>query len=110
MTDYIETSIYAEISAERARQVDQWGEQNHPDGTGVKPGRPPLAPVARISTQLAARNGELTWLHILREEVAEAFDEHDPTGLRAELIQAAAVCVAWIEAIDRRSANDAPGS
>jgi hypothetical protein len=35
--------------------------------------------------------------------VAEALAEDDPTLLRAELIQVAAVAVAWVEAIDRRT-------
>ena len=41
---------------------------------------------------------------ILAEEVAEVYAESDPDRLRAELIQVAAVCVQWIEAIDGRSA------
>lgn len=44
-----------------------------------------------------------TWLLIALEEVFEALAESDPAKLRAELVQSAAVHVAWIEAIDRRS-------
>jgi hypothetical protein len=34
--------------------------------------------------------------------VEEAFAESDPTKLRAELIQVAAICAAWIHDIDQR--------
>jgi malonyl CoA-acyl carrier protein transacylase len=46
----------------------------------------------------------VTWEHILTEEHYEAMAEEDPTRLREELIQVAAVAVAWVEAIDRRHA------
>lgn len=80
------TDVYMAISAERERQDAQWGEQNHPNGTGGVDAR-----------------GEVTWRHILREEIAEAMAETNLVHLRAELIQAAAVCAAWVEAIDRRT-------
>jgi hypothetical protein len=38
-----------------------------------------------------------TWAHLVREEVAEAFQEDDPDRLREELIQVAALCVSWAE-------------
>jgi hypothetical protein len=93
--------VYGDIARERNRQEAKWGEQNHPDGTGG-PGR---AEQARIDTlecqrQFAEKTG--TWLDILQEEVSEAFAEKDPAALRGELVQVAAVVVAWIEAIDRR--------
>ena len=94
--------VLAEVGAERQRQDAKWGEQNHPDGTGG--GRSAAAAVgARFACQLAAKEGGLAWRHVLREEVAEAFAEIDPTALRAVLIQVAAVAVAWVESIDRRS-------
>jgi hypothetical protein len=51
-----------------------------------------------------AAHGEVTWLDILLEEVAEAFAESDLVKLRTELIQVAAVAVRWVEAIDRGKA------
>lgn len=67
------------IAAERAEQDRKWGEQNHTD---------------------------LYWLGILMEEVGEAAKaciEPNATRnqLRMELIQAAAVIVAWLECQDR---------
>lgn len=96
--------ILAEILAERARQDAKWGEQNHPDGTGGL-GRAHDALEARSECQRQFAEGVGSWLDILDEEVAETFAEDDPARLRAELIQVAAVAVAWIEAIDRRSGN-----
>lgn len=42
----------------------------------------------------------VTWVHLVREEIAEAFQEDDPTRLAAELIQVAALCVSWVERLD----------
>lgn len=88
-------SIYKEIKKERERQDEKWGEQNH---------------------------NILKWNAILTEEIGEigkAINELFPakfnpekftlphknvyiSQLREELIQAAAVCVAWLECIERR--------
>lgn len=109
--------VAEEVIGERLRQDQQWGEQGHPDGihpginwaTEIAPAfergdvAVQIASIARKECQRAARQGEVTWLKILREEVAEAFAETDPVKLRAELLQVAAVAVAWIEAIDRRT-------
>lgn len=97
----IDRSILAEVLAERERQDARFGEQNHPDGTGSE--RDAFrAHLARGMYTLKARRGRLTWADVLREEFYEAVSETDPTRLRAELIQVAAVSVAWIAAIDRR--------
>lgn len=92
-----------DVDAERQAQLAKWGEQQHPDGTGQYP-ETIDADVARMACQSAAEGGYLDWLHILREEVAEAFAESDPAKLRAELVQVAAVCAAWIADIDARPA------
>jgi hypothetical protein len=114
--------VLCEVAAERERQDAKWGEQNHPDGTGcwrrvsggemrrdndVADIRAERAIEDKGACDLAAREGRITWRHILREEVSEAFAE-DGDALRVELIQSAAVIVAWIEAIDRRQALEGP--
>lgn len=102
-------SIFDEIRAERARQDEQWGEQNHPDGTGSR-----FEVLDFIAAGLAAHDareicerhaaaGTVTWAHIAQEEDCEAYAESDPVKLRAELIQAIAVKVAWVEHLDRRA-------
>lgn len=87
---------------ERARQEARWGQQNHPDGTGgnvltAQSNR------RRAACEQAFAEGRGTWKHILDEEVAEAFAETDPDALVAELTQVAAVCIAWVAAIERRA-------
>ncbi len=97
-----------DVVAERGRQEEKWGQQNHRDGTGARVEVVPLwdavdfAEWAKHDTDSNARAGGVTWRHILLEEVAEAFAESDPDLLRAELAQVAAVAVRWMEAIDRR--------
>lgn len=82
--------VLDEVQRERVKQDRKWGQQNH---VGAH------------------------WLAILMEEVGEAAQcvckadippvSHDTSvwrqGLRDELIQVAAVAVAWIEAHDRAS-------
>ncbi|MCB5168031.1 hypothetical protein LG634_24790 [Streptomyces bambusae] len=90
-----------EIDAERQQQLAKFGDQRHPDGTGTG-----------ILRHLANRHRELaeehagaptfTWRMVLQEEVYEALAESDPARLRAELVQVAAVCAAWVSDIDRR--------
>lgn len=95
--------IAAEIVEERQRQVEKWGEQHHPDGTGDAPiSAASLRDESIERCNEAARAGKLTWEHILTEEYAEALCETDPDKLRVELLQVAAVCAAWAEDIDSR--------
>lgn len=66
------------VAHERSAQHLKWGQQDHSDGD---------------------------WCLILMEEVGEAAQDALKGHLqllRQELIQVAAVAVAWIEALDRR--------
>lgn len=94
-------AVCREVIQERVAQDQKWGEQNHPDGTG---GRALKARANRYrdDCDIAHKGGYGAWSHILLEEVYEAMAESDPEKLREELIQVAAVAVAWAEAIDRR--------
>lgn len=100
------------VDTERQQQLAKFGDQRHPDGTGPHTASwgalihaDTAATEARQRCQQAAARGDLTWRHVLNEEVAEAFAESDPERLRAELVQVAAVCAAWISDIDRRPAT-----
>ena len=95
-------AVAAEVLRERVQQDATWGEQNHADGTGRECDKV-SADRQREACERAFREGWGSWSSILREEVAEAFAESDPDRLRAELVQVAAVAVAWVEAIDRRT-------
>jgi hypothetical protein len=94
--------IWVDILAERGRQDDKFGEQHHPDGTEDGIYQTTVADNARTWCQITANTGSVTWRDILNEEIQEAFAEVAPAKLRAELIQSAAVLVAWVEDIDSR--------
>ena len=108
-------AVLLDVLHERAEQDAKWGEQNHPDGTGpdafvlrrtdinldLRTGYE-LARIFRHTCDEKHKKGEGTWLDILLEEAFEASGEETPAALRRELIQVAAVAVAWVEAIDRR--------
>ncbi len=97
--------VLVAVNHERKAQDSKWGEQNHPDGTGALHWRVASNESRRL-TDLEAKSDNLAWLAILREEVYEAFAESDPQRLKEELIQVAAVAVAWVEAIERREETD----
>ncbi|MFF4246249.1 hypothetical protein ACFYY2_17525 [Streptomyces sp. NPDC001822] len=92
-----------EIDAERGRQLRKFGEQHHRDGTSLA--NADWADHARAACQHAADEDALSWAAVLYEEFTEALAEVDPAKLRAELIQVAAVCAAWIHDIDSRATN-----
>lgn len=106
--------IVGEVLGECQSQLETWGLQNHPDGTGpLKPSpmiwgkladlnNSDFANAARKRTENDFSTGKGSWEHILTEEVFEAYAEDDEEALRAELVQVAAVAVSWINAIDRR--------
>lgn len=95
-------SVIGEVVAERLRQDAKWGEQNHPDGTG-RDHATHKEIRAKRDCERAFAAGRGTWRHIFIEEAAEVEGAKDEALLRAELIQVAAVAVAWVEAIDRRA-------
>jgi hypothetical protein len=91
------------VDAERQAQLAKWGDQRHPDGTGLPHSRA-AADNARAACQQAFAEGRGTWAHILTEEFFEAMAESDPVKLRAELVQISAVCAAEIADLDQRPA------
>lgn len=109
--------VLDEISYERTRQDEKWGQQDHPDFDQVLLNREggcsaermceqygiPSESRAKFMCENAFEKKEGTFAHILVEELSEAVScRGDAESLRKELIQVAAVAVAWIEAIDRR--------
>lgn len=94
-------AVLDEVLAERGTQELKWGHQDHPDGTGSHTSKT-LATAARNACERAFEENRGTWRHILAEEFHEAISEEKPEHLRAELLQVAAVAVAWVQAIDKR--------
>lgn len=98
--------VLAGVAVERARQDARWGEENHPDHP-VTDEWAELVAMLESTARESMKAGPVTWAAILAEEVGEALQEDDPAKLRAELVQVAAVAVAWVEAIDRRTSGSA---
>jgi hypothetical protein len=94
--------VFEEIQAEaqRARELHP-GTDDIPDGTWDGGMRKHWRVIAQDACERAARQGTLTFAHILDEESCEALAEDDKVKLRAELIQVAATCVRWIDKLDR---------
>jgi len=92
-------SVLADVAQERYNQTCKFGVQELPSGTSLE--NKDQADRTKALADSHDWSGALTWADILREEVAEAMAEVDPVLLRAELVQVAAVAVAWIEALDR---------
>jgi hypothetical protein len=100
------------VLAERREQEARYGVANEVHLDGTNPETRWLLPYtfdAATEIQKALRtdyeefeeeNWAPTWLHLVREEIAEAFQETDPTRLAAELVQVAALCVSWVERLD----------
>ena len=102
--------VFTDVIAEKQRAHAKHGPQNHPDGTGPDGtlfGKPMslYADVIKAATDRAFAEGELTWLHILLEEVFEAAEEPDKVALRAELVQVMSVAEDWIEDLDRQAGS-----
>jgi len=93
--------LVLDVANERKRQVEKWGVNDWPDGTGSMFDAVEMQ-IAKASHDRALFDGSMTWRHILSEEVAEVFAESDDDAIRRELIQVAAVAIQWVEAIDRR--------
>jgi hypothetical protein len=111
--------VLIDVSHERLAQHEKWGQQDHPDALSNYPLVRYNNHKHMTAAELAARAkeifehdvlaGERDWQDILLEEVFESLEAaqraRHPEDLRAELIQVAAVAVAWVEAIDRRGAE-----
>ena len=104
--------ILEQIKEERQKQDSKWGQQNHPilDCKLLNQNPEKMCRFYQIPSEDRARSlvethvecGDLTYMHILIEEISEAACCGSNTDkLRKELIQSAAVLVAMIESLDR---------
>ena len=110
----IETiAVLDEVFDERVRQVARYGQNDDLDN-GTGPDAEWLTPFTTdtatdIEENLRAeyeasekKTGKPTWMHLIREEIAEAFQEDDPERLAEELTQVAALCVSWVETLRKK--------
>lgn len=95
-----------EAWSERERQLSRWGVQERASGTSSARWGQDLKQARRTYAD-ALEVGRVTWVHILNEEVLEAFEATDPDELRKELVQVIAVAAGWILDLDRRG-TEAP--
>lgn len=107
--------VLGRVFEERERQVKIYGSN---DDLEDRPERPegwvyPYSAANDSALQREFRedysehceaHGKPTWMHLLREEFAEAMEERDDGKLATELIQLAALCVSWVEKIETRQA------
>ena len=108
-------NVLMDVEEERSRQFHRYGtNEDLEDGTGGAWARPVSESSAEVLEKLfradyeehEAQHGRPTWVHLVREELAEAFQETDHTRLREELLQVAALCVSWIEKLDTRANSE----
>jgi hypothetical protein len=90
--------IFLEISRERKRQDEKWGEQNHEMGAKHSKMRELSEEMRRLNF-----HRPLCWYTILMEEVYEAFAETEPEKQYGEIIQLAAVAVQIAEFLKRKT-------
>lgn len=101
--------IFEEIRTERNKQDQKWGQQNHPVlNPDLKSASAqcswhalPEEDYARTLVDKGVKEGTLTFMNILVEEISEAASCQDAVELRKELIQSTAVLVAMIESLER---------
>lgn len=105
------------VLEERVRQVARYGLNDEcEDGTGsgvrwlaytdinldLRTAKEIEAAFRAEYEKYEKRHGLPTWMHLIREEMAEAFAEDDLEKRNAEATQVAALLVSWIEATVRR--------
>jgi len=117
----VQDRILADVLAERDRAEAKFPNQVLPLGGSLASGA--LSDMAREECEQAAGTGELTWWHVLLEEVTEAYAEVEPLYVRTEveplyvrteveplyvrtkLVQVAAVVLRILEAIDTEATS-----
>jgi|SRR5579859_5199996 len=96
-------AVMEEIVDERFRQDAKWGEQNYKGGNGLA-SHLGLAGVYKTLNDLPSI--QKTWKDVFLGEMHEALGATSDEELRQQLVQLAALAVAWIQAIDRKSNGD----
>lgn len=102
--------VLDDVGRERVRQVNRYGHNDDLD-LGMGPDIRWLLPYTSDSAHSIEKGlrddyedfeedaGKPTWLHLIREEVAELFQEGDLRRVEEEAVQVAALCVSLVETI-----------
>lgn len=102
--------IEGAVAREAFRQLEKWGEQDHPDFHSFANSPLFKSKLYGVLTEEEAKSrcenafiaGTGTYAHIFVEEVCEAIGAEDEADLVAELTQVAAVAINWMRCIKRR--------
>lgn len=86
-------SLLEEVHTERKRQIRKWGVQHHPHADWS----------LILSEEMGEAAEEANELHFRGHVVDQETHERRTRNLRKELIEVAAVALAWVEDIDTRS-------
>lgn len=98
--------VLFELAGERKRQDERWGwPRDYPDLRSQL--HCTFAQDLEASCRRANDRGEPTWATVLGEEFGEVLHAAYGPDLRKELLQLAAVCVNWIEHLDRAERRQA---
>ena len=84
------------VREERKRQLEKWGVQRHPDGTGTSMAGLIADQWKKVCDAKHDANDD-NWATIAAEEFFEGLAETDKRKLFEEVVQMAAVFVAWGE-------------
>lgn len=105
------SDVVNEVLAEVLRQQERYGADNAValDGTGpdvvwatAMGNATYVEAMFRKDYEDEDNTGNITWMHLVREEIAEAFKEEKPRPLTTELTQAAGLIINWIYHVHRR--------
>jgi len=112
--------VLADVAQHRWWQFSHHGSNRHvPDGTGPDVAWIPSVHLPATEIEQVFRDdwdwpkdgtdqekadayAAMTWMRLLREEVAESFAKDNPDELYGELVQVAALAVSWAEKIRER--------
>ena len=110
-TTHYREKVLGLIREERARQIDKYGSNDDlllgfGSSVSAYPWLMPYSDAESGNIEAAFRadyeayedqHGKPTWMHLIREEVAELFDTHLFQDTLAEAVQVAALCVSLCE-------------
>lgn len=92
MTEKKKFDFYSLIKAERVKQDGKWKEQNHEDSKWLAILVEEVGEVAKMVNELYPAFGDVS--------MVKTYHLHE--DLKEELVQTAAVCVAWLEYLERK--------
>ena len=102
--------VVSDVLVERATMLSRWGDPSYPSVAGLSYSVEarvglydlPTPEKARAETEGLRGSGDLDWATISVQSLSDAVSASDETARRIEVVQLAAVALAWVEDIDRQ--------